>query len=74
MPRAKRGCNWRISQAACGVSLRALLACSMVFVLSLRGDVMLLADPAGDDRLAVKCSSSDVVLLDEVEELGEESE
>ena len=50
----------------------------MVFVLSLRGEVMLLADPAGDDRLAVKyhvkCSSSDVVLLDEVEELGEESE
>jgi hypothetical protein len=29
---------------------------------------MLLADPAGDDRLAVKCSSFDVVLFDEVEE------
>jgi hypothetical protein len=38
------------------VSLRVLLVCSvvLVFVLSLWGDVMLLADPAGDDRLAVK--------------------
>jgi hypothetical protein len=55
--------------------LRALLVLwSMALVLSLWGDVMLLAEPAGDDRLAVKWSSSDVVLLDEIEECGEDSE
>ena len=54
-PRAKRGCDCRISQAAWGVNFRALLVLwSMVLMLSLRGDVTLLAEPAGDDRLTVK--------------------
>lgn len=64
------------------MTLQGLLAFSMVLVVSLRGDVVLLAglgsdgsDFAGDDRLAVVTfSSSDMVFFDEVEEHEEDSE